>query len=84
MLDYKYLPWPPPRPVVTRQDDWKVYLAISSRVVVSREDLERLFPETDKLHASIARLRDTGRIDCVMSIQRHPPTYERYELPLKD
>ena len=81
---YKYLPWPHPRPVITRQDDWLVYVAIGSRVVVSRADLERLFPETDKLHACIARLRDDGLIDCVTSIQRHRPTYERYELPLKD
>ena len=69
MSDYKYLPWLSPRPVITRQDDWKVYLAIGSRVVVSRAELERLFPETDKLHACIARLRDTGLIDCVTSIQ---------------
>ena len=80
----KYLPWPHPRPVITRRDDWLVYVAIGSRVVVPRAELERLFPETDKLHACVARLRDAGLIDCVTSIQRHRPTYERYELPLKD
>jgi hypothetical protein len=54
-------------------DDWLVYVAIASRAKITRVELEALFPNLELLDACTARLRDTGRIDCVTYITIDPP-----------
>ena len=68
---------------VTHPDDWAVYVEIGSRVTVERTTLWQRFmlkgwmPE--RFEAALARLRDTGVIDVVRSIQRpgSPTSYRR-------
>ena len=63
--------------------DWAVYVEIGSRVTVERTTLWQRFmlkgwmPE--RFEAALARLRDTGVIDVVRSIQRpgSPTSYRR-------
>lgn len=85
---YDFRPWPPEkgrphREPVTHPDDWAVYVEIGSRVTVERTTLWQRFmlkgwmPE--RFEAALARLRDTGVIDVVRSIQRpgSPTSYRR-------
>jgi hypothetical protein len=54
---YKYLPWPPPRPVITRPDDWQLYVVIGSRVVITQAELKQINIRTDYVpHLSFVAL----------------------------
>ena len=88
---YDLRSWPPAGPhrePVTDPDAWAVYVAIGSNVIIARAALWQRFRiegwAYERFHRAVEQLRNFGVIDVVMSIQRHRPTYERLELPLKD
>ena len=78
----------PHREPVTDPDAWEVYTAIGSNVIVSRYDLWRALRidgwTRARFDAAVNLLRNTGVIDFVTCIQKHRPTYDRLELPLKE
>ena len=65
-----------------------VYVAIGSNVIIPRAGLWQRFRAEgwtyERFCAALDRLRDLGVIDVVTSIQKHRPTYDRLEIPLKD
>ena len=88
---YDFRPWPPKgprRPLVEHPDNWRVYVAIGSNVIIPRAGLWQRFRAEgwtyERFCAALDRLRDLGVIDVVTSIQKHRPTYDRLEIPLKD